>query len=399
MAQSGLPPLVGLKVLDLSRIIAGPLCCQQLADMGANVLKVENPKTGDDSRSSTRPMAGMDSHFFQAFNKNKRSIGLDFREGEGKEIFFKLLEEADLLMENFRPGVMSRYGLDYASIKERFPRLVYCSVSAYGETGSLSDRPGFDPVLQAESGLMSMTGEADGPPLRHPVSIIDIMTALHSVGAIMAALWARRDTGTGQHIELALMDVAVAALSNAGQSFLMSGEQLPRAGNSHPLSTPTNLFSASDGNLYMACASNRLFGKFCREVIDRPDLPDDPRFKTTSDRFDNRPELFEILNGIFATKTRAEWLVKMRHLPAGALQNFEEALNSEIVKERGMVTTVEHPQAGPIKVLGSPLNFSDTPIREFTAAPLLGADTDDVLHGLGYDDAKITALREAGTVN
>jgi succinate--hydroxymethylglutarate CoA-transferase len=399
MAQSGQPPLVGIKVLDLSRIIAGPLCCQQMADMGADVLKVENPKTGDDSRSATKPWAGQDSHFFQAFNRNKRSIGLDFREGEGKEIFFKLLGEADVLVENFRPGVMSRYGLDYASLKERFPRLVYCSVSAYGETGSLSDRPGFDPVLQAESGLMSMTGEPDGPPLRHPVSIIDIMTALHSVGAIMAALWARQDIGTGQHIELALMDVAVAALSNAGQAYLLSGEQPKRSGNSHPLSTPTNLFHAKDGDLYMACASDRLFGKFCREVIDRPDLPEDPRFDTTSHRFENRPALFEILNGIFATKTRAEWLAKMRHLPAGALQNFDESLNSEIVHERRMVREVEHPLAGPIKLFGSPLNFSDTPVREFVAAPLLGADTEDVMHGIGYDDGQIAALREAGVIH
>ena len=399
MAQSGQPPLVGIKVLDLSRIIAGPLCCQQMADMGADVLKVENPKTGDDSRNATKPWAGQDSHFFQAFNRNKRSIGLDFREGEGKEIFFKLLGEADVLVENFRPGVMSRYGLDYASLKERFPRLVYCSVSAYGETGSLSDRPGFDPVLQAESGLMSMTGEPDGPPLRHPVSIIDIMTALHSVGAIMAALWARQDIGTGQHIELALMDVAVAALSNAGQAYLLSGEQPKRSGNSHPLSTPTNLFHAKDGDLYMACASDRLFGKFCREVIDRPDLPEDPRFDTTSLRFENRPALFEILNGIFATKTRAEWLAKMRHLPAGALQNFDESLNSEIVHERRMVREVEHPLAGPIKLFGSPLNFSDTPVREFVAAPLLGADTEDVMHGIGYDDGQIAALREAGVIH
>ena len=358
---------------------------------------VENPKTGDDSRNATKPWAGKDSHFFQAFNRNKRSIGLDFREGEGKEIFFKLMAEADVLVENFRPGVMSRYGLDYPSLQERFPRLVYASVSAYGETGSLSDRPGFDPVLQAESGLMSLTGEPDGPPLRHPVSIIDIMTALHSVGAIMAALWARQDTGKGQQVELALMDVPLRR-SNAGQSFLLPGAAQAR-GNSHPLSTPTNLFSAKDGDLYIACASDRLFGKFCREVIDRPDLPEDPKFNTTSARFENRPELFMILNDIFATKTRAEWLAKMRHLPAGSLQNFEEALNSEIVKERGMVQTVEHPLAGPIKLFGSPLNFSDTPVREFEAAPLLGAHTDEVMHDIGYDDAQIACFaKQASSV-
>lgn len=398
MAQLGQPPLVGIRVLDLSRIIAGPLCCQQLADMGADVLKIENPETGDDSRGQTAPRAGEDSHFFQAFNRNKRSIGLDFRKGEGKEILFRLLQDADVLVENFRPGVMTRHGLDYAALKDRFPRLVYLSVSAYGETGSLADRPGFDPVLQAESGMMSMTGEPDGPPLRHPMSIIDIMTALHSVGAIMAALWARQDTGKGQQVELSLMDVAVAALTNAGQAYLLSGKQPARSGNAHPLSTPTNLFHAADGDLYIACASNRLFGTFCRDVLERPDLPDDPRFRTSTDRLENRPALFDIINGVLATRTRGEWLVRMRHLPAGAVQTFDEALNSDIVRERNMVRTVEHPVAGPIRIFGSPLRFSDTPLRAFEAAPLLGAHTNEVLLSLGYDEAKITTLRGKGVI-
>jgi len=398
MTQSGQPPLVGIKVLDLSRIIAGPLSCQQLADMGADVLKIENPVTGDDARHHPGPRAGEDSHFFQAFNRNKRSIGLDFRNGAGKEILFRLLEDADVLVVNFRPGVMKRFGLDYAALEDRFPRLVYAAVSAYGAEGSLADRPGFDPVLQAESGMMSMTGEIDGSPLRHPLSIIDIFTALHSVGAIMAALWARQSTGRGQEVELALMDVAVAALSNSGQYFLQSDEQPKRAGNSHPISTPTSLFHAKDGDLYIAVGSDRLFGKFCREGLDRPDLPEEPRFATPAARFQNRPELFAVINEILGTATRAEWLKKLRHLPAGAVQNFSESLNSEIIAERGMIQTVEHPVEGPLKLFGSPLNFSDTPVRNFVAAPALGQHTDEVLGALGYADDRIAALRAEGVV-
>ena len=214
----------------------------------------------------------------------------------------------------------------------------------------------------------------------------------------MAALWARQDTGRGSRSNWRSWMSPLRRSRTPGNRSCCRGAA-KRAGNSHPLSTPTNLFSAKDGDLYIACASDRLFGKFCREVIDRPDLPEDPKFNTTSARFENRPELFAILNDIFATKTRAEWLAKMRHLPAGSLQNFEEALNSEIVKERGMVQTVEHPLAGPIKLFGSPLNFSDTPVREFEAAPLLGAHTDEVMHDIGYDDAQIASLRETGIIS
>ena len=245
MSRELKPPLDGVRILDFSRIIAGPLCTQQLADMGAEVIKIENPDGGDDTRRLTTPGAHGLSHFFLAFNRNKKSVALDLTKPEALPVVHALAAQCDVLVQNFRPGVMARFGLDYDALAARHPHLIYLSVSAYGQSGSMADRPGFDPVLQAEFGLMSLTGEPEGQPLRHPLSIIDTMTALHGVGAVTAALYARRDSGRGQHIDLALMDSAVAALGNAGSYYLCGGGQPPRAGNSHMTSTPTTLMSAS----------------------------------------------------------------------------------------------------------------------------------------------------------
>jgi len=394
------PPLQGVKVLDFSRIIAGPLCTQQLADMGAEVIKVENPDAGDDTRRMTSPNVGGEAHFFLAFNRSKQSLTVDPRTDEGKEILLGLLADADVLVENYRPGVMKRFGLDYASIKDRFPRLIYLSVSAYGQTGPNWDRPGFDPVLQAESGMMSLTGEADGPPLRHALSLVDTMTGLQSVGAVCAALLAREKGGKGQHIDLALMDMAVASPGNAGLFYLCSGTQPQRAGNSHMTSTPTNLFETADGPIYMALGTNRLYGQLCRDVLERPDLVDDPRFKEPGDRLENRPALFGILAEIFATRPRDEWLKRMRHLPSGPVRGVGEALESEDVAARGMVAEVNHPKAGPVKIIGSPLNFSDSKLRAYEPPPLLGQHTDDILRDrLGYDAAKLAALKDKKVIS
>lgn len=393
------PALQGVKVLDFSRVIAGPLCTQQLADMGADVIKVENPDAGDDTRRMMTPNVAGEAHFFLAFNRSKRSLALDPRTADGKATLLALLEDTDVLVENYRPGVMKRFGLDYESLKDQFPKLIYLSVSAYGQTGPMQDRPGFDPVLQAESGMMSLTGEADGEPMRHALSLVDTMTGIQSVAAVCAALLARAQSGKGQRIDLALMDMAIASLGNAGLVYLCSGEQPPRAGNSHMTSTPTNLFYAADGPLYMALGSDRLYGQLCRDVLDRPDLVDDPRFKDSTARLANRPALFEILAAAFKTKPRAEWLKLMRHLPAGPVRMIGEALESEEVAARGMVVEVEHPKAGPIRVIGSPLNFSGSALRPYEAPPTLGQHTETILRErLGYDDAKIQAMRASGAI-
>jgi crotonobetainyl-CoA:carnitine CoA-transferase CaiB-like acyl-CoA transferase len=392
------PPLRGVRVLDFSRVIAGPLCTQQLADMGAEVIKVENPVTGDDARRLVPPGVDGMSHFFMAFNRNKRSLAIDSRREEARAVIESLLSQADVLVQNFRVGVMDRLGLGYEQIRERYPRLIYVSISAYGQTGPMSDRPGFDPVLQAEAGMMSLTGEPDGPALRHPLSIIDTLTALNAVQATLAALYARRDSGLGQHVDLALMDSAIAALGNAGLYYLCSGESPPRSGNSHMTGAPVNVFETEDGPLYGALATDRLFGQLCRDALERPDLAEDPRYATSNVRSENRASLYQELNAIFAQHPRAYWMAKMRHLPIGPVRSLAEALGSEEVSHREMVTEVTMASGDKARLLGSPLKFSRTPIREPQAPPELGQHTDEILAELGFSDADIDALRNDAVI-
>ncbi len=398
MTASGRPPLDGIRVLDFSRVIAGPACTQSLADMGAEVIKIEDPDGGDDGRRLAGPKVGPQTHFFLAFNRGKKSVALDIGTPEGQAIIARLLSDCDVLVENFRPGVMKRFGLDYASLKARHPRLVYLSVSAYGQTGPMADRPGFDPVLQAESGMMALTGDPDGPPMRHALSIIDTLTAVHATSAILAALYARRDTGRGQHIDLALFDVAIAALGNAGLYYLSSGTQPPRSGNAHMTSTPTNAFPTSNGLLYMAVANQKLFAEMCRS-IGHPEWIDDPRFATTASRTQNRPALFALMNAVLATDTKENWARRLRHLPVGPVRDLAEALESEEVAARGMVRSMHHPDVGDFRVLGSVYRLSDTPVGTDEPPPLLGEDSDRVLRDLaGCDDTAIAALRAKGVV-
>jgi crotonobetainyl-CoA:carnitine CoA-transferase CaiB-like acyl-CoA transferase len=397
MTASGTPPFQGLRVLDFSRVIAGPACTQTLADFGADVIKIENPKGGDDTRAMAGPNHKGESHFFLSFNRGKRSVGLDVTKPEGRAIAHTLAEQSDIAIENFRPGVAKRLGVDYETLSKLNPRLIYVSISAYGQQGPLSDRPGFDPVLQAESGMMAMNGPIDGPQMRHPLSIIDTFTSLHATTAIATALYARTQTGKGQYIELALFDAAVAATSNAAQHYLTDGTQLARAGNAHPTAAPVNVFEAKDGSVYLALGNQRLYQTFCR-LIERPDLLEDPRFATMAARTQNRDALAAILDGVFGRETRAYWAEKLRTVPAGPVQTIGEAMDSEAVAVRGLVETVEHPH-GPMRQLTSIYRFSDTPVRHHQVSPLLGQHTAAVLTDLcGLDEARIAALRAAGVV-
>lgn len=393
----GEAPFAGLRVLDFSRVIAGPACTQTLADFGAEVIKIENPRGGEDGRLQAGPKHGSELHFYLAFNRGKKSVALDMTKPEGRDIALQLADQSDIVIENFRPGVAKRLGIDYAALSARNPRLIYCSVSAFGQEGPESDRPGFDPVLQAESGMMSITGPVDGPPMRHPLSIIDTLTSLHATTAISAALYARTNTGRGQHIDLALFDAAVAAMSNMAMYYLVSGEEPPRTGNAHGTAVPVNVFQASDGPFYMALGNQRLYEQLCG-ILERPDLLSDPRFATAAARSDHRETLYDILGGIFIADTRDAWAARLRSLPAGPVLSVGEAVEGSAVAARGLIDEVDHP-AGALRQLSSIYRFSDTPVEPPRRSPLLGEHTDEVLANLcGMDTSAITSLREAGII-
>lgn len=397
MTASGAPAFQGLRVLDFSRVIAGPACTQNLADFGAEVIKIENPNGGDDGRNMAGPRLGGESHFFLAFNRGKKSVALDVRKPEGLALALTLAEQADVVVENFRPGVAARLGIDYAALSALNPRLIFCSISAYGKQGPNSDRPGFDPVLQAEAGMMAMTGPVEGPPMRHPISIIDTFTSIHATTAISAALYARERTGRGQHIDMALFDAAISAVGNAAMYYLVGGEEPPRTGNAHGTTVPVNVFQASDGPIYMAIGNQKLYEDLCR-LLDRPDLMADERFANPAARSDNRQAMYAILDEIFAADTRANWAARLRTLPAGPVLSVGEALEGDAVVARGLVKPLDHPN-GATRQLASVYRFSDTPVDDSGRAPLLGEHTAEVLGQFcGVDEAQLSALREKGVV-
>ncbi len=397
MAQSGRPPLTGVRVVDFSRVIAGPMCTQILSDMGAEVIKIENPDGGDDTRKGAGPRAGGEhgeSHFFMTFNRGKKSVALDFTKPEGQALVLKLLEKADVMVENFRPGVLKKYGLDYPSLHARFPRLIYLSISAYGQSGPLSDRPGYDPVLQAESGMMSVNGEANGEGLRHAIAIVDTMTAIHSSSAINAALFARTSTGKGQHIDLALYDTALVSLGNMGSYYLIGGDQPRRAGNGHFASAPNSSFETKNGKIYMAVANQKLFTDTCK-AMGHPEWVTDPRFSTIAQRVANKPLLTKMMEDVLKTDTKENWTQKFRHLPAGPIRTMKEALDEPEVKRRGMLKTYKHTRVGDVPLIGSNYRFSDTPVDDSRPPPWLGEHTEQVLSEIaGLDKAAVAALRE-----
>ena len=390
-------PLTGVRVLDFTRVIAGPLCTQHLADLGAEVIKVEDPVTGDDVRGRDGKKAGR-SAFFRAFNRSKKSIGVDLKAPRGRDVIMKLAASCDVLIENFRPGVMARLGLDAQTVRAVNPRLVYVSISAYGQTGSMSDRPGFDPVLQAESGMMALTGRPDDPPLRHPLSIVDMMTAQHAVSAILASLIARDRTGQGEVVDLSLYDTSILALSNAALGYITSGNVPERSGNAHMQSTPTDLFETATEPMYIVAGNDRIFRRFCTDVIGLADLPDDPRFGNVRDRRANRDALKVIIEDRLRTAPLDDWLARARHLPAGAVRTMDAALAAPETLERELVVDVDDPEE-PMRLLGSPFKLKEHELARFQAPPHLGSATRAALEQVGFDAAEIDALVSDGIIN
>jgi crotonobetainyl-CoA:carnitine CoA-transferase CaiB-like acyl-CoA transferase len=391
--------LDGLLVVDFTRVVAGPACTQTLADFGAEVVKIENPDGGDDTRSYEHADLAGESAAFVSLNRNKRGIALDLTKPEARHIASELISRADVVVENFSSGVMKKYGLDYASLAATNPRLVYCSISAYGRQGPFASRPGFDPITQAESGFMSLNGFPDGPPVRTGPPAVDMLTGMSACNAILLALIARDRLGRGQHVEVALFDVAVAMTQFYGMAYLMTGMNPSRQGNSPNGSPSVGVYEGSDAPFYIACANDRLYRRLVIDVLGRPDLASG-QFGDRRSRTANKEKLRAILTAIFAQDLRENWVMKMKaaNIPVGYLRTVEEAFNSPEVRERHRISQIPHPAAGAVPNIESPLNLGLTPAINPVAAPLLGEHTKEVLSKkLGYSDARIAALAEAGT--
>ncbi|HVX76065.1 MAG TPA: CoA transferase [Bradyrhizobium sp.] len=398
--EKGAPTaLDGLLVVDFTRVVAGPACTQTLADFGAEVIKIENPEGGDDTRHYEHAEIGGESAAFLSLNRNKRGIALDLTKPEGRAVARELINKADVVVENFSGGVMKKFGLDYDSVAPDNPRLVYCSISAYGRKGAWALRPGFDPITQAESGFMSLNGFPDGPPVRTGYPVVDMATGMSACNAILMALLARDRLGRGQHVEVALFDIATAMTGFFGLTYLITGANQSRFGNSPNGSPTVGLYEAADGPFYMACANDRLVRRLLVEVLNRPDLTTNPAFATRKARTANKEKLRSILAEIFAGDLRENWIAKMKavNVPVGYLRTIEEAFNAPEIRERHRVSEIPHPTAGTVPNIEPPIGLSLTPTVDPVAAPLLGQDTKDVLRNtLGYDDDRIAELTKAG---
>ena len=401
--------LSGLRVIDLSRILAGPTATQLLADLGAEVIKIERPGLGDDTRGWGPPFvtddAGADtreSAYFLSANRGKHSVAVNIADPKGQAIVQALAAEADIVIENFKPGDLRRYGLDYPTLRTLNPRLVYCSITGFGQTGPNAQRAGYDFLVQGEAGLMSLTGEADGPPMKAGVGIADLMCGMYATVGILAALQARHATGEGQHIDIALMDAQVAMLVNQGVAYLTDGQVPPRRGNDHPTIVPYGTFPASDGSFILAVGNDAQFGRFVT-AAGAPGLASDARFATNAARVRNREVLIGLLAALTAGRTAAAWLdiCKAQTVPAGPVNDLKQVFDSPQVAARGMRLRLDHPVAGAghVDLIGNPLKMSGTPVTYDKAPPMLGADTATVLRRhLGLDTAALQALAEAGII-
>ena len=393
-------PLEGIRVLDLSRILAGPYCTMLLGDMGAEVLKVEEPKKGDDTRAWGPPFVNGESAYFFCINRNKKSITLDLKAPKGKDILKALAGTCDVLMENYKPGTMEKLGLGYDTLEVVNPRLIYCSVSGFGRSGPYGDRAGYDVIVQGVGGLMGITGEEGGGPVKVGVAMTDLATALHAHGAILAALWQRQRTDRGCRLDLSLLETQVITLINIASSYLNGGEIPKRWGTAHASIVPYQALRTKDGCLIVGCGNEKLWQAFCK-VLEVPDLPADPRFRSNVDRVTHRDVLIPLLEERMARKTTAEWdrLVREAGIPCGPINSMEQVFADPQVRHLQLVQEVPHPVAGRVRVVRHPVSVNGTPFPVRLAPPTLGQHTGEILRdGLGMDEAAIAALRREGVI-
>ena len=375
-------PLHGIRVLDLSRVLAGPYCTMVLGDLGADVIKVESPE-GDETRGWGPPFASGESAYYLCVNRNKRSIVLDFKTEAGRAILHELVKRSDVLVENFRPGTLARFALDFDSVAAVNPNLIYCSITGFGQTGPLRDKPGYDFMIQAMGGLMSITGEPEGEPMKVGVAVADLFAGQNAVIAILAALQVRAQTGKGQHLDVSLFDSQVAMLANVASNFLTSGNLPKRYGNAHANIVPYQSFQASDAWFVVAVGNDKQFEKLC-QVLGKGELARDPRFAANVGRVENRDELLALLQLVFLTRASDEWLsmLETAGIPCGPINTLDKVFSLPQVEAREMLIHMGHPEIEDLRLVGSPLKFSDTPVDYKLPPPRLGEHAEEILKEL-----------------
>jgi len=392
-------PLSGYTILDLTRVLSGPYCTMILADLGARVIKVEHPGRGDDTRHWGPPFVGTESAYFLSINRNKESVTLDFKDPAGREILDQLAARADVFVENFRPGSLDRAGFGWEAVHARFPQLVYASISGYGQTGPRREEGGYDAVMQAEGGLMSITGEPDRPGYRMGVAITDMVAGLYAAQGVMAALLARAKTGRGQFVDIGMLDTTAALLTYQAANWFTTSVVPQRIGNRHATIAPYETFTTKDGDIVVAVGNDDIWRRFC-PALGVPELASDPRFSTNRDRMANYDDMRPPIDRAFRTKTSAEWvaILNAAGVANGEVRHIGQMLTDPQLAARDMIVTLMHPTAGATRVIGSPIKLSDTPPSLRTPPPTLGQHTGAVLEELGYSPDRIAALRASRVI-